>query len=147
MYLSSTITLISHAKPLHSKAAIDPLMSSYPALHRHIKSSVMFHSPLLRHTLANLTLFIELTSVHFPSCSVRSESFAGATVLGNVTKVLPVTGQYLKLMATFVNVMQTPWSKNARYIPPARVTTEPRKMSVFEVPCAGKLFGIMTVSF
>ena len=133
-------------QPLHSKAAIDPFMGSYPALQRHIKSCVVFHSPLLRHTPTNLTLLTEFTSVHIPSCSFRSKSFAGATVLGNLTKVLPIIGQYLKLMTTLVNVIQAPWSKNARYIPRAVVTTEPRKISAFVLPCAGKLSGVMMAS-
>ena len=47
----------------------------------------MFHSPLLRHTPNNFLLFfvIELGSVHFPSCLVKLLSFAGATVLENLT--------------------------------------------------------------
>ena len=50
-------------------------------------------------------------------------------------------------MTTLVNVIQTPWSRNARYIPRAVVSIEPRKISVFVRPCAGKRFGVMTASF
>ena len=41
--------------------------------------------------LTMLTLFTNLTSVHFSYCSLRSESIAGTIVFGNVTKILPIS--------------------------------------------------------
>ena len=77
----------------------------------------MFHSPLLRHTPKNVLLFflIALGSVHSPSCLVRLISFAGASVLGNLTNLEGTVSEQKRYLKTnLLIVKQVPWSNNAK---------------------------------